>query len=229
MGLFKKKVDVVESENDKEVKPKKAGREVVEAVVIALILALVLRAFLVQAFKIPSGSMEDTLLVGDHLLVNKASYGIQLPRPAWLKVFGVTIPFFETTLKPVWGKIERGDVIVFKYPWDRNKDFIKRVVGVGGDRVEVRDAVTYVNGKKFDNPYEVFKDGGWGGIRNYGPYIVPEDHLFVMGDNRDRSSDSRKWGPVHISDVRGKAFMIYFSWNREEGNIRFDRIIDRIK
>ncbi|VAV83783.1 Signal peptidase I [hydrothermal vent metagenome] len=213
-------------------KKKKPVRETIEAIIIALVLALVIRAFCVQAFKIPSSSMEDTLLIGDHILVSKFAYGMQVPRPAMITVMGMSIPFFETQLKPVWGSIERGDVIVFRFPGDRTKDYIKRVVGTPGDKVEVKDKRIFINGKFWDDKVGVFK-GSQGGradmADNFGPYTVPEGKVFVMGDNRDRSFDSRFWGPVSINDIKGKAFIIYFSWDHNGGGVRFSRFASSIK
>ena len=202
-------------------------RELTEAIVIALVLAIIIRTFIVQAFKIPSSSMEDTLLVGDHILVSKFSYGIQVPKPAIIQVFGLSIPFFETELKPVWGEIKRGDVIVFRFPLDRTKDYIKRVIGLPGDRIEIKNKKIFINDKPWDDPYGVFKGGiEYDSMRaNYfGPYTVPEGYVFVMGDNRDRSYDSRFWGPVPIKDIKGRAFLIYWSWNSNEHTVRFNRI-----
>jgi len=213
-------------------KKKKPVRETIEAVIIALVLALVIRAFCVQAFKIPSSSMEDTLLIGDHILVSKFAYGIQVPRPAMIKVKGLSIPFFETQLRPIWGSVKRGDVIVFRFPGDRTKDYIKRVIGISGDKVEVRDTKIFINGKPWEDKVGVFK-GSQGGraemADNFGPYTVPEDKVFVMGDNRDRSFDSRFWGPVSINEIKGKAFIVYFSWNNNGGGVRFGRIGSGIK
>ena len=213
--------------DEKEGGRKRRLRETAEAVVIALVLALIIRAFVVQAFKIPSSSMEDTLLIGDHILVSKFAYGLQVPRPAMIKVFGLTIPFFETTLWPVWGEIKRGDVVVFRFPRDREKDYIKRVIALEGETIEIRDKEIYINGRKWDDPFGVFK-GPLGGsseeVYNFGPYTVPEGHIFVMGDNRDRSYDSRFWGPVDIRDIKGRAFIIYWSWNSNDHWVRFNRI-----
>ena len=211
---------------------KKNIREIVEAVVIALVLALVIRTFVIQAFKIPSGSMEDTLLVGDHIVVSKFAYGIQVPKPAIIKVFGASIPFFETKLIPSWGKVERGDVIVFRFPGDRSKDYIKRVIGLSGDRVELREKVLYLNDARIDDPWGVNKGGLYGEDTeknvNFGPYTVPEGTVFVMGDNRDRSYDSRYWGTVPFKDIKGKAFIIYWSWDRDSHWVRFGRLGDII-
>ncbi|HHL40607.1 MAG TPA: signal peptidase I [Deltaproteobacteria bacterium] len=211
----------------------KAGRwtrETIEAVVIALVLAVVIRTFVVQAFKIPSSSMEDTLLIGDHILVSKFSYGIQVPKPAMINVLGLTMPFFTTELKPLWGEIERGDVIVFRPPHEPDKDYIKRVVGIPGDTVEIRDKKIYINGEPWDDPYGVYKGAtAWEThkVDNFGPIRVPEGKVFVMGDNRDRSYDSRFWGFVDMKDIKGRAFMIYWSWDSTKTlfeKVRFSRI-----
>lgn len=198
-------------------KPSKGKlRENIEALVIAIILALFIRAFVVQAFKIPSGSMMNTLLVGDYLLVNKFIYGVK-------------IPFTEKTIIPV-SEPKKGDIIVFKFPKDPSKDFIKRVVGVGGDTVEIRDKKVYVNGEHQDGDFIVHSDNHIippSPIHprdNLGPVKVPEGRLFVMGDNRDESNDSRFWGFVNVSAVRGKALIIYWSWNKEELDLRWNRL-----
>ena len=198
-------------------------RENIEALLIAVVLALFIRAFVVQAFKIPSGSMKDTLLIGDYILVNKFIYGVK-------------IPFTDITVIPIKNP-KRGDIIVFKYPEDPSKDFIKRVVGVAGDTIEIRNKQVFVNGELQTGPYEVHKDAAVyarndprGPERdNYGPITVPENKLFMMGDNRDRSNDSRFWGFVDVKAVRGKAFMIYWSWNKEDFGVRWSRLGDMIK
>ncbi len=201
--------------------PKGKLRENVEALVIAIILALFIRAFVVQAFKIPSGSMMNTLLVGDYLLVNKFIYGVK-------------IPFTEKTIIPVTDP-KRGDIIVFKFPRDTSKDFIKRVVGVAGDKVEIRDKKVYVNGEIQDGDFIVHSDSliyPPSAIQprdNYGPMKVPENKLFMMGDNRDESNDSRFWGFVDVSAVRGKALIIYWSWNKQEFGVRWNRLGDIIR
>jgi signal peptidase I len=184
-------------------KPSKSHRTVFqeysEAFVVAIILAILIRALFVQAFKIPSGSMEPTLLVGDHILVNKLIYGIRIP--------------FTKARWPIIRNPRRGDVIVFVYPKDRTKDFIKRVVGVGGDTVEIRNKKVYINGKEVADKHAHFRDirVEQGRRDNFGPVKVPEDHLFMMGDNRDYSMDSRFWGFVPSEDVKGEAFFIYYS------------------
>lgn len=220
-------------ENEESGKKKRSHlRETIEAILIALVLALFIRTFVIQAFKIPSGSMEDTLLVGDHIIVSKFSYGLQVPKPAMIEVFGVEVPFFQTTLAPVWGELERGDIIVFRFPGDRSKDYIKRLIGLPGDTVLVRDHVVYVNGEPFNDPYGVYKGGLYGEevdkSESFGPYTVPQGHVFVMGDNRDRSFDSRYWGPVPINDIKGRALVIYWSWDNNSSWVRFDRLGDPV-
>ena len=200
-------------------KTKSTFREYAEAILMALLLALFIRTFIVQAFKIPSGSMIPTLLVGDHILVNKLSYGIR-------------VPFLEKYLVE-FGQPARGDVIVFIYPEDRSKDFIKRVIGVAGDNVEVRNKKVYINGKEVEDSHARFEgyDAQLAGAvngDNYGPKAVPENHVFVMGDNRDRSYDSRFWGYVSLSEVRGKAFLIYWSWDGGDRWVRWERLGDLI-
>lgn len=223
-----------EEKAKKQEKAKKGHfREIAEAVIVALVLALLIRTFFIQAFKIPSGSMEDTLLIGDHIIVSKFSYGLQVPRPAKVKIMGSEVPFLETRLVTAWGGIERGDVAVFRFPGDRSKDYIKRIVGLPGDKVEVRDKKIFVNGQKWEDPYGVNKGGLYGEEveKNvtFGPYTVPVGTVFAMGDNRDRSYDSRYWGPVPIEDIKGKALMIYWSWDRDSNWVRFGRIGDIIK
>jgi len=186
-----------------KLKKKSVFREYAEAAVIAIILALFIRTFVVQAFKIPSGSMEPTLLVGDHILVNKFLYGIK-------------IPFINKTLLPI-SEPKRDDVIVFIYPVDKSKDFIKRVIGLPGDEIEIVDNKIYINGEAFEDRYGYYPDLGRkaidpGGKTRFGPVTVPKDHLFVMGDNRNHSYDSRFWGFVPLDSVKGKAFIIYWSW-----------------
>ena len=200
---------------------KSVFREYAEAIIIALIAALFLRAFVVQAFKIPSGSMIPTLVVGDHILVNKLSYGIRLPDLNWIPFAGC-VDMTRGSHVAAWDTPERGDVIVFIYPEDRCKDFIKRVVGVPGDEIRIRDKKVHVNGAAVEDAHAHFVEQGMtlgpGHLRdNLGPVRVPDGHLFVMGDNRDRSFDSRFWGFVPIDDVRGRAFVKYWSWNSDTG------------
>ncbi len=214
MALFRKKRKEVA-----EKQPKKSQlRDWTEALIVAAILALIIRTFVVQAFKIPSGSMEDTLLIGDHLLVNKFIYGTQLP-------------FMEDPIL-VLREPQRGDIIVFEFPEDRNKsyfkkrDFIKRVVGLPGDTVEIRNKNVYVNGERYYTPEAVYKDGTLtaGPRDNMPPVKVPADKYFVMGDNRDRSYDSRFWKFVDRSEIKGLAFIKYWSWDSEKFMPRWTRI-----
>jgi signal peptidase I len=187
-------------------KRKSTIREYAEAIFIALLLALFIRTFVVQAFKIPSGSMEDTLLVGDHILVNKFIYGIKNP-------------LNSSTWIPV-KQPQRKDIIVFRYPVNPSQDYIKRVIGVPGDTVEVKDKNVYINGNPLGESYAIFRDpkilpGGTQKRDNMGPVTVPENSLFVMGDNRDNSYDSRFWEFVKIKEVKGKAFILYWSWDKK--------------
>jgi len=184
------------------------AREYIEAFLVALLIALVVRTLVIQAFKIPSGSMENTLLVGDHIFVNKFIYGYHVPYTK-----GRVLEFRHP---------KRGDIIVFEFPEDPSKDFIKRVVGIPGDTVEVRHKKLYVNGLAVTEPYVRYADGadsdGFPPARdNLPPVKVPPGKLFVMGDNRDRSYDSRFWGFVDMDKVVGKALFIYFSvdWGRD--------------
>ncbi len=190
-------------------------KEYTKAIFIAIIIALFIRTFIVQAFKIPSGSMIPTLQIGDWLLVNKFIYGIK-------------IPLTRKTLIPV-KEPQRGDIVVFIYPMDRTKDFIKRVIGVAGDVIEIRNKKIYINGSPFDDTYGVFTDSlilprSMQPRDNFGPVKVPEGHIFAMGDNRDNSYDGRFWGFVNLKDVVGRAFIIYWSWNGEKHNVRWNRL-----
>jgi signal peptidase I len=194
-------------------------REYAEAIITALILALVIRAYVIQAFKIPSGSMIPTLLIGDHILVNKFIYGTK-------------IPFTDRQIL-VFKKPERGDIIVFKYPENPKKDFIKRVIGTGGDVIEERNKTVYVDRKALIEPYvqhtdSIIKPGGNDPRDNFGPLIVPRGKVFVMGDNRDQSYDSRYWGFVDLKEIKGKALIIYWSWDPHNW-VRFGRIGSLLK
>ncbi|MEE4364401.1 MAG: signal peptidase I [Desulfotignum sp.] len=194
-------------------KKKNAWRENIEAILIAIVIALFIRTFIVQAFKIPSGSMLETLQIGDQILVNKFIYGVKIP----FTNGRVLIPFKEP---------EKGDIVVFKYPEDPSKDFIKRVVAVAGDTVSIVDKQLYVNGKPVaDEPYAKYSTLPTH-ADNMKEIVVPENKLFVMGDNRDNSHDSRFWGFVDLSAVKGEAFMIYWSWDREGFGVRWNRIGD---
>ena len=202
------------------VKKKGLFREYAESIIIAILLALVIRTYLVQAFKIPSGSMEDTLAIGDHLLVSKFMYGTK-------------IPFVDKRVLTIRDP-RQGDVIVFEYPEDPSKDFIKRVVGVPGDVVEGKEKKVFVNGKQYGNPHEVHKEKDivpkeMNPRDTFGPVTVPADSYFVMGDNRDRSYDSRFWKFVRRDQIKGLAFIKYWSWDRDKLRPRFGSIGNLIK
>jgi signal peptidase I len=188
--------------------------EYTKAIVTALILALIIRTFVVQAFKIPSGSMLPTLLIGDHILVNKFIYGIK-------------IPFVDKRILQ-FTKPKRGDIIVFRYPEDPSRDFIKRVIAVEGDIIGGMNKKVVVNRQILDEPYVQHTDNSKIGSvdqrDNFGPFIVPKNKYFVMGDNRDQSYDSRFWGYVDINDIKGKAFIIYWSWDSTKKLPRLNRI-----
>jgi len=206
----------------KKTSTRKAGkkgivREYAEAFIIAFIIALLIRTFLVQAFKIPSSSMEPTLLVGDHILVSKFIYGIRIP------YIGKK---FLTFHKP-----KRGDIIVFIYPEDKKKDFIKRVIATEGEEVQVKKGEIFINGAPIEDPWGVYRERSgplipshFGPRDNYGPKVVPPNSLFVLGDNRDNSQDSRYWGFVDLSAVKGKAFIIYFSYHK-----RATSVLDKVR
>ena len=215
---------------------KSVAREYAEAFLFAIILTIFIRTFVVQAFRIPSGSMENTLLVGDFLFVNKF-------------IYGANVPFTDIEL-PAVREPRRGDVIVFKYPVDTRKDFIKRVIGLPGDKLEIRDKVVYINDQPLDESYAHFSAGrirsrglndarvfpsGTGNKDNYGPIEIPPGKLFMMGDNRDNSDDSRFWGFLDESLIKGKAILIYWSWDHDTRlagffpQPRFERIGDLIQ
>lgn len=187
--------------------------EYVEAIITALILALLIRTFVVQAFKIPSGSMIPTLLIGDHILVNKFLYGTQIP--------------FSDKKILIFREPKKGDIIVFKYPENPTKDFIKRVIATEGDTIEEKNKIVFVNGEPVVETYAYHYDPAMrsGGDRRdtFERIRVPKDKIFVMGDNRDHSYDSRFWGFVEEKEVKGKAFIIYWSWDPDKW-VRFNRI-----
>lgn len=177
-------------------------REYLSSIMIAVALALLIRTGVVQAFYIPSGSMEDTLFVGDYLLANKFVYG------APIDIIGTDITLFRL---PALRDPAPGDIVIFRSPREADKDLIKRCVAVGGQKVEVKGSELFVDGKRFHDPQGTkFEKGGVG---HYGPHIVPKDHYFMMGDNRDNSHDSRFFGPVPADLVKGKAMIIYWSWS----------------
>jgi signal peptidase I len=192
--------------------PRSGARELFESICVAVILALFVRTFVFQTFKIPSGSMEDTLLIGDHLIVDK--FG---SRP-----------------------IDRGQVVVFKSPEQPETDLIKRVIGLPGETVELRGRTVYIDGKPLTEPYTRFMLpgsvldeatlGGGGDVRrSYGPATVPADHYFMMGDSRDNSRDSRYWGFMPRTHLRGRALFVYFSLGESLGAIRWGRILHQIQ
>ena len=207
------------------VKRKSTMREYAEAILVAVALTLVIRTFVIQAFRIPTGSMEDTLLVGDFLFVNKFLYGAPIP--------------FTDARTPAIRQPRRGDIMVFKYPKDPSRDFIKRVIGLPGDTIEIKDKTVYVNGEAQREPYVKFSSSriqpkeyqnpviyppGAGNRDNYGPYVVPQGDYFMMGDNRDNPDDSRFWGPLDGHLIKGKALFIYWSWNKEKMRPRLSRL-----
>jgi signal peptidase I len=223
MEVFEPAAPSLTAKPEAAVRRKSLVREYAEALAFALVCTFLIRWFVVQAFRIPSGSMEDTLAVGDFLFVNKLLYG---PR----------VPFLEARL-PAFTTPHSGDVLVFKYPEDRTKDFIKRCVAVGGQTVEVRDKELYVDGIRREEPFVKHVDPM---VRvdvrdRFGPVIVPPGQLFVMGDNRDLSHDSRYWGFLDRDLVLGKAMFIYWSWDHDRKLLdwiptpRWERIGDRVR
>ena len=187
---------------------KSTAREYFESIVIAVILALFIRTWTVQAFKIPTGSMEQNLLIGDHLLVNKF-------------VFSPTATDLERLLLPS-GPVERGDVVVFKFPEEPERDFIKRVIGLPGEMLEIKSKRIHIDGELLDEPYLADQRPAVAlgsiaidGRDNFGPVAVPAGHYFVMGDNRDNSQDSRFWGPLPHSYLKGRAMVVYWSYDAE--------------
>lgn len=233
-------------------KPKSALREWVELIVSVVVIVFFIRLAVVEAFRIPTGSMEDTLLVGDFLLVNKFVYGIR--SPDWIGIpftkAGFFIPFFRF---PSFSEPKSGDIVVFRYPLDKNLSYIKRCIATEGQTVEIRDKKVYVDGVIFENPPNskftseiiyprefversiVPRNMEMRNRDNYGPITVPKGHLFVMGDNRDNSADSRYWGFLSRDLVIGEALLIYFSWDarkplyRMNEKIRWDRIGNLIR
>ncbi|MFQ5520495.1 MAG: signal peptidase I [Candidatus Methylomirabilia bacterium] len=213
---------------------KSSIREYTEAIVMAVILALVIRTFVVQAFTIPSGSMMETLQVGDYILVNKFIYGAEIPYTPW------SFPGLHSP--------ERGDIVVFKYPLDERRDFIKRIIARAGDRLVIRDGQVLINGQPISEqyvqnpgqalgppPYVTDRNSGEPCLaqaataakahpHQFGPITIPDGQYFVMGDNRNNSQDSRYWGCLRREHIRGKAFMIYWSWNGEDHWPRWGRL-----
>lgn len=218
-----------------------------KSLLIAVLLFLVIRSFLVEAFKIPTGSMEGTLLAGDFLLVNKLAYGAD-------------IPFSETRL-PGYAQPVRGEVVVFLPPHEEGKSYVKRVVGIPGDTLEMRDKILYLNGEPQEEPYarriDPITDPGDQRMQwqldylatvaarmdryrptrdNWGPIVVPEERYFALGDNRDNSEDSRHWGFLEGEAIRGRPLFVYYSFERNLHNpfswltsVRWSRIGDAIR
>jgi len=207
-------------------KEKSVFREYFELIAETAVFVFFVMTFVVQAFQIPSGSMIPKLLIGDFLLVNKMAY----VRPMF-PLEGALLP-----RKP----IKRKDIVVFKWPKDLTKDFVKRVIGLEGDKVEIRAKQLYVNDEPVDEPYKIHKDDQAYSkddvynydlaIRdNYGPIVVPGGHLFVMGDNRDDSADSRTWGFVPLANIKGRPWVIYFSYEAERDAYLKTSFRDRLK
>ncbi|MFQ5825154.1 MAG: signal peptidase I [bacterium] len=242
----------------RQTRKKNKVREYTEAIVVALLAAMFLRAFVIQAFRIPTGSMKDTLKVGDFLLVNKFIYGVRTPDR--IPIIDAKIPFFRL---PAFKKPKNGDVVVFKYPKDEKLDYIKRCIAVGGQTIVIRNGDVYIDGKpegekvplgraydpeeghyveytQINTPYgksyviRHYADH-YAKSENYGPVKIPEGHYFMMGDNRDNSADSRAWDSLPEENVEGEALIIYFSWNKLSPiwnileSIRWARIGDIIR
>ncbi len=243
----------------KEIKKKKnIIREYAEAIAVAFVAAMILRMLLVQAFRIPTGSMKDTLLIGDFLLVNKFIYGVRTPDR--IPLINVNLPHYRL---PAFKKPRRGDIIVFKYPMDTKLDYIKRCVALSGQTVELRQGELFVDGKsegksefirrtydpeegQYVNYQRITMENGkkytirhYDSYRsnneNFGPVRVPDGHYFMMGDNRDNSADSRVWGFLPKDNIVGEALIIYWSWDKHVplyrifSKIRFTRIGDLIR
>jgi signal peptidase I len=205
---------------------KSTAREYLESIVIAVILALFIRTFVVQAFKIPTGSMENNLLIGDHLLVNKF-------------VLGPTMWPIERALLPI-GTIRRRDVLVFKYPEEPDRDFIKRVIGLPGETLEVREKKVYINGAPLDEPYahyltpaadesQYHEVTSFDVRERYGPVMVPPNQYFMMGDNRDNSLDSRFWGPIPRENVFGRLSLLYWSYEADPNSHLWRGVWEKFK
>ncbi len=199
---------------------KSVVREYTESLIIAVVLALFVRTFVFQAFKIPTGSMEPNLLIGDHLIVNKM-------------LFAPTATGVERAIMPT-RDVRRGDIVVFKYPEEPERDFIKRVIGLPGDRLELRNKVLSINDQPLPEAYAHYASpatadafGASGDLREfYGPVTVPQGQYFMMGDNRDNSEDSRYWGFLPASYVKGNALFIYFSF---DSGLRWERLFNRVR
>jgi signal peptidase I len=209
------------------VRAKSAAREYLEAILLAVILTIVIRGLVVQAFRIPTSSMEETLQIGDFLFVNKMVYGSEID----LGIAGHQLVYHRF---PAIREPKPGDVVVFRYPDDPSRDFIKRCVAVGGQTVELRDKILYVDGIAQEEPFAIHKDPRVlpresSPRDNFGPYVVRHDQLFMMGDNRDNSQDSRFWGGLPRSLVKGQAMILYWSWDADRRLPRLDRLLRPIR
>jgi signal peptidase I len=212
--------------NKKQVRRESSLAEWIRAILVSVAIVVTFRGVVAQAYQIPSGSMEKTLLVGDFLFVNKMLYGSEVD----IGMGGHRLFYYRF---PAIRQPARGDIIVFRYPENPQQDFIKRCVAVGGQTVEIRNKELFVDGVRQVEPYAIHSDPRILPREvtqrdNFGPYQVPKGDLFMMGDNRDNSHDSRFWGPLPISLVKGKAFVRYFSWDGERHAIRFGRILQPI-
>ncbi len=198
-----------QNEQIEQVKKKNKIKDTIDSIVVAFVVAMIIRAFFIQAYKIPSGSMLNTLLIGDHLLVNKVAY--------------------------IFSKPKRGDIIVFEYPLEPEKDFIKRVIAVPGDRIKMVNKKVFLNGQPLNEPYvryesEMVFPEYVNPRDNFEEITVPKGYYFVMGDNRDASFDSRFWGFVPEKSIKGEALIIYWSWSfGEKFEFRFNRLLKIIK
>ena len=209
-GIKKDKKDKPKEEAEARGPTKSTLREYFESICVAVILALFIRTFVFQAFKIPTGSMEENLLIGDHLIVNKMLY-TDAPSA------------FEEEIAPV-RNVRRHDIVVFKFPGEPERDFIKRVIGLPGERLHLQNKTVYINGKPLDEPYVHFNEPSTASLGilsdardNMPEIVVPEGHYFVMGDNRDNSHDSRYWGTLSGDLLKGRALMIYWSYESPDG------------
>jgi len=198
---------VTKRAKEKLLKRVNVTREWVNTGLVAVALAWAIMSFIIQAFKIPSGSMMDTLKIGDHIFVNKFIYGIHIP---------FSNKYFFPLQEP-----RRGEIVVFRFPLDPRKDFIKRCIGVPGDIVEIKDKKVYINGKLQEEPYAIHTDekvypnskhlpSMYRDRDNLGPIVVPKNSFLMMGDNRDHSYDSRFWGPLERGYIKGKALLLYW-------------------
>ncbi len=177
--------------------------------VFGLIAASPIKPFVVQAYKIPSSAMAPTLEVGDHILV-------------WKFIYGIKVPLVEKKL--FVRSPDRGDIIIFVYPKDKSKDFLKRVIALPGERIEIVGKEILINDRPIKDPWGYYTRNTESLRSNYGPKVVPPNSLFVMGDNRDNSQDSRYWGFVNMSEVKGRVSSIYFSWDWRARRVRWERI-----